>query len=126
MLRKRNRLSSCDGIFNFDIGRDWVNINPNPTHPVKKFDEKEYTEYIDNFNCTFKNIKNDFEIEKELEDMMLYKDNWFDRSSSSSGDSSRDSIRNENKSNKEKERRKNMDEIDSLCSDLLLDFNAKN
>ena len=54
MLKKRNRFSSYEGEYGF------CNF--------KKFDEKEY---IDNFNCTFKNIKNDFEIEKELEEFIM-------------------------------------------------------
>lgn len=72
MLRKRNRLSSFEGLLNLnlfpELGRDCGGLFSN-FNLKRGFDEKEY---IDNFNCTFKsNTNNDFEIDKELEEMIM-------------------------------------------------------
>lgn len=53
--RKRHRFNSVEGMFYAEVGRD----------------EKEY---IENFNCTFRNLDNDYEIDKELKDWFKVED----------------------------------------------------
>ncbi len=57
---KRNRMNSCEGFVSLfpDLGKDCI-INCNTR---KYFDENEYA---NNFNVTFKTVKNDFEEEPE-------------------------------------------------------------
>lgn len=57
---KRNRMNSCEGLVSLfpDLGKDCtINFNTR-----KIFDENEYA---NNFNVTFKSVKNDFEEEPE-------------------------------------------------------------
>jgi len=72
-LRKRHRLNSFEGLFSLfpNLEKDLGNLNQQNFR--KNFDD---VEYINNFNCTFKddvfnNIKNDFNDEKEIEDMIM-------------------------------------------------------
>jgi len=72
LLRKRNRLNSFEGFFNLfpDLNKDCTSLFNNFNNLKKGFDEKEY---VDNFNCTFKDCvtHTDFDMEKELEEMIM-------------------------------------------------------
>lgn len=71
MLRKRNRMNSFEGLLNLfpELSRECgFNTSINHHNLKKAFDESEY---VDNFNFTFKNSKTDFEVGKDLEDLMM-------------------------------------------------------
>ncbi len=71
MLRKRNRMNSFEGLLNLfpELSRECgFNTSINQHNLKKGFDESEY---VDNFNFTFKNSKTDFEVGKDLEDLMM-------------------------------------------------------
>jgi hypothetical protein len=60
--KKRNRLNSFEGLFNLfpDLAKDNFSNNLNFR---KAFDEKDY---VDNFECAFKETKKDFDCEKDI------------------------------------------------------------
>ena len=71
LKKKRNRMNSFEGLFNLfpELTRECgINSAFYNQNRKKVFDESEY---IDNFNCTFKTVKNDFDVEKELEDLIM-------------------------------------------------------
>jgi hypothetical protein len=71
LLRKRNRMNSFEGLLNLFPGLTQecgFNSAFYQQNLKKVFDE---TECINDFNCTFKNFKTDFEVEKDMEDIMM-------------------------------------------------------
>ena len=64
---KRNRFNSFEELLNFfpDLRENFTNMNNNFRNLC---DEKEYE---NNFYCAFKNVKNDFDCEKDLFEEML-------------------------------------------------------
>ncbi len=65
--RKRNRVNSFEGLLNLfpDLGKECAG---SCFYPKKSCDE---TDYMDYFNCTFKNSKNDFDEERE-KDLLFF------------------------------------------------------
>jgi hypothetical protein len=64
-LKKRHRFNSFEGIFNMYPELKEYNTT---SHFKKGIDE---IEYANNFNCTFKNVKNDFDVDNIEEMIML-------------------------------------------------------
>ena len=65
--KKRNRWNSFEGLFNLfpDLAKDNLFTNLNLR---KAFDEKDY---INNFECAFKETKKDFDCEKDILDEIV-------------------------------------------------------
>ena len=64
MLKKRHRGNSCEGIFNIFQNEKEKNINEN--------------DIINNFNCSFKNLKDEFE-EDHFDKGIIYENYSLDR-----------------------------------------------
>lgn len=73
LIKKRNRINSFEGVLKLfpNLEKDLkITMNPMSSFRRKTFDENDY---INNFNCTFKESRNSliYENEQELENMKM-------------------------------------------------------